>query len=281
MPTISAIIPCFNEGDLVGKAVDSVLAQTQEVTEIFVVNDGSTDPKTNRFLRDFRAPRTTVLHKENGKIASARNHGIRHANSDYLLTLDADDTFHPTFVEKALTRITADERVGAVTCDARVFGIGPERIVRFPGGGLEDFLTGNKSLACCLLRRKCWEDAGGYDEKMTDGYEDWDFWISATERGWMVASVPEPLYNYRQSCGSMAWNADLNRADLVRWIARKHRDSFAKHVDLVLHRREVECQRLRETIDTLKSSWTWRLGRVFTDPSGLLKGLRRRPQKKT
>ena len=58
MSRVSVIMPCFNHGAYVDEAVDSVLAQTYQDFEIIIVNDGSTDPRTNEILRNYSKRQT-------------------------------------------------------------------------------------------------------------------------------------------------------------------------------------------------------------------------------
>jgi hypothetical protein len=53
-------------------------------------------------------------------------------------------------------------------------------------------------MCCSLYKRERWEKLGGYDESMTDGYEDWDLWVRATHAGYTVTSLPRTLFYYRK-----------------------------------------------------------------------------------
>ena len=89
--SISVIIPAYNEGERVGAAVESVLAQTWPASEILVIDDGSTD---NTATVAARYP-VRVIRQRNAGISAARNHGFREATGDWLALLDADDLWQP------------------------------------------------------------------------------------------------------------------------------------------------------------------------------------------
>ncbi|MCM2265310.1 MAG: glycosyltransferase [Desulfuromonadales bacterium] len=94
---ISVIIPTYNYGAVVGRALDSVLAQWEEDVELLVINDGSRD-NTADVLDDYasRYPgKLQVIHQDNAGPAAARNNGIRLASGRYVLLLDADDELLP------------------------------------------------------------------------------------------------------------------------------------------------------------------------------------------
>lgn len=91
-PTVSIIMPCFQNGETLARSVRSVQAQTFEGWELIAVDDGSTDGTLAR-LRVLAAtePRMRVLHQENGGVSAARNAGIDAAQGEWLFFLDADD----------------------------------------------------------------------------------------------------------------------------------------------------------------------------------------------
>jgi glycosyltransferase involved in cell wall biosynthesis len=92
-PQISVIIPTFNRAWSLGRAIDSVLAQTLVPEEIIVVDDGSTD-QTAKVLADYE-DRITVLTQPNAGVSSARNSGIRHSTGEWVALLDSDDEWKP------------------------------------------------------------------------------------------------------------------------------------------------------------------------------------------
>lgn len=91
-PLISVVIPSYNYGHLLPRALDSVLAQWADDLELIVVDDGSRDD-TPALLAGYAArhPQLRAIRQDNGGAASARNHGIREARGRYALLLDADD----------------------------------------------------------------------------------------------------------------------------------------------------------------------------------------------
>src|SRR5258706_15592076 len=92
-PSISVVIPAYRAAKTIGRAIASVIAQTHGVLEVLVIDDGSPDDvsaATERF-----GAAVTVIRKENGGAASARNLGIERARGDWIAFLDADDYWHP------------------------------------------------------------------------------------------------------------------------------------------------------------------------------------------
>ena len=92
---VSVVIPCYNHGEYINEAIGSIISQKYTNWEIIIVDDGSTDKGTIAVLGKINHPRIKIIHKENGHLSSARNCGFRESKGDYILTLDADDKFHP------------------------------------------------------------------------------------------------------------------------------------------------------------------------------------------
>ena len=85
---ISVIIPSYNHGNYLSRAIESVLAQSYQNVEIVVVDDGSTD-NTKQVAESF--PHVVYVYQHNQGLSAARNTGIDASNGKYLLFLDADD----------------------------------------------------------------------------------------------------------------------------------------------------------------------------------------------
>jgi glycosyltransferase involved in cell wall biosynthesis len=92
-PSVSVIIPTYNRGYCVCRAIDSVLKQTYRDYEIVIVDDGSVDDTRERVAQYGDAVR--YLRKPNGGAGSARNEGLRHARGRYVAWLDSDDVWSP------------------------------------------------------------------------------------------------------------------------------------------------------------------------------------------
>jgi glycosyltransferase involved in cell wall biosynthesis len=104
MSYFSIIIPLFNKEKFIQKTLKSVLSQTFTDFEIIIINDGSTDKSEEKVIQNIDT-RIQYYYKENGGVSSARNFGIEKANSEYLTFIDADDYWHPTFLEEMFQNI--------------------------------------------------------------------------------------------------------------------------------------------------------------------------------
>ena len=102
----SVVIPLYNKQRYVGRAVDSVLAQTHDQFELIVVDDGSTDGSAE-VVRNVGDPRLRLIVQDNGGEAAARNAGIRAAVGSHIAFLDADDRWKPDFLAVMRSLIAA------------------------------------------------------------------------------------------------------------------------------------------------------------------------------
>ena len=101
-PTVSVVIPCYNQGQYLDEAVESVISQTYQDFEIIIINDGSNDLETIEILKNYQKPKTRIIHTENQGVIAARNRAIEAAQGKYILPLDADDKIGNTYLEEAV-----------------------------------------------------------------------------------------------------------------------------------------------------------------------------------
>jgi glycosyltransferase involved in cell wall biosynthesis len=105
---VTVVIPTFNRARSLGRAIDSVLAQTYTNFELIVVDDGSTD-NTPELLARF-ANRIQVIRQPNSGPSVARNTGIRAARGKFIAFLDSDDEWLPEKLEQQVP-LMHDERI--------------------------------------------------------------------------------------------------------------------------------------------------------------------------
>lgn len=98
--SVSIVIPAYNSEKVINKCLDSILNQTYKNFEIIVVNDGSKD-NTLKILKEYdkKYDNITVLSKENGGQAQARNDGMKIAKGDFLMLVDSDDFLEEDYLE--------------------------------------------------------------------------------------------------------------------------------------------------------------------------------------
>jgi GT2 family glycosyltransferase len=235
-PRLSVVIPCYDQGEFLLEAVASVERSIEEPCELIVINDGSSEPRTREVLDLLRRSGYRIVDQENGGLAAARNAGIELARSPYILPLDADNRLRPGFVTPALAILDAQPRVAAVYGDRYDFGL-RNGTIDVPPFDLDSLLPFNFIDACALLRKEVWSACGGYDPDMpTPGWEDWDLWIGAAERGWQLHHLPGEAFDYRVRPSSMiSLLADEERRRRMHaYVIAKHRDLYWQRLPEIL-----------------------------------------------
>jgi glycosyltransferase involved in cell wall biosynthesis len=228
-PKISVIIPYYNYGQYIKETVASVLAQTFKDYEIIIIDDESTDTHSIQVLAEIekKYPGIKIIRQKNGHLSNARNNGIKVSQGDFFLSLDSDDTIEPTMLEKCFEAILKDSKLGFVYTFTHFFD--QEDIVwKNQEYNLYDLLWANHPTVCALVRKKAWEEVGGYDENMKAGYEDWEFWIRLGRNGWFGKLIREPLFNYRRHGESMISGSELKHDKIVKYIREKYQDLYSR-----------------------------------------------------
>ena len=119
-PLVSVVVPAYNEGKVISRTIESLLASDYQNFEIIVVDDGSLDDTSQVVRENFGDhPKVKLYAKENGGKASALNYGWRRAKGEIIIALDADTIFPPQTVG-ALARRFADKDIGAIAGNAKV-----------------------------------------------------------------------------------------------------------------------------------------------------------------
>lgn len=239
---ISIIIPCYNDAEYIGQAVNSALFQSYPNIEVIVVDDGS-NPETKKVLEKLNPKIDLLITQDNQGQSKARNIGIKMSKGEYILTLDSDDYLETDFCKEASSLIESSI-VRMVSCHTRCFNAKREWIFKSKGGYLKDFLFESASLNNILFRYKDWKTVGGYDDNMIDGWEDWEFSLRLLKLGGKCEIIPEVLFNYRKRSDSTTSRANANRLKLWRYLLKKHKDLYISNyedfVDFFLDKIERE-----------------------------------------
>lgn len=223
---LSIIVPVYNGATYVAAAIDSVLGQAPQRTEVVVVDDGSTD-ETPLVLRQF-AGRIRVLTQPNAGLANARNAGLRAARGRYVGFLDSDDLYFDGALSALVDYLDKNTQV-AVVAGAWDYIDPSGRRLRGPASAtaalagesaLEALLWTNVFPVHAAVLRRAWALAvGGFDEGL-GALEDYDFWLRLALAGARFASLPTPVARYRQHDLCMTRNWDHMERNVQRFIGK-------------------------------------------------------------
>ena len=189
MMNVSAVIPTFNRGHCLLRAINSVLAQTTPVDEIIVVDDGSDDKTYDLLVKSEllemrgQLPNIRYLYQENKGVSAARNLGIKEAENEYIALLDSDDAWAETKIERQALKLEKKNFSCRITHTEEIWlkdgqRINPKKKHKKSGG----FIFEKCLPLCCispssvLLHRTLFNDYGFFDEKLP-ACEDYDMWL--------------------------------------------------------------------------------------------------------
>jgi glycosyltransferase involved in cell wall biosynthesis len=182
---VSVVIPAYNAADTIGRALDSVAAQTAPPAEVIVVDDGSTDGTAAVVAARTDLPIRLLASPGRGGAAAARNLGIAAARGEFIAFLDADDEWTPDKLARQLAVIVPASRMSFVACRSFEYAhdgspIGPVHpdvpVVTGPEAWRTLLAATFVSTPCVLARRSVLQAIGGFDQTLPIA-EDQDLWI--------------------------------------------------------------------------------------------------------
>jgi glycosyltransferase involved in cell wall biosynthesis len=191
MKKVACYIPCFNARKTIGPCLEAVLAQTYPVSEVVVVDDGSTDGTADEALK-FKV--RVIRHAKNEGLARARNSAIQGIDADYIASVDSDCKPDTDWLAVLMAHFTSDTVGG---CGGKLTEYYREDVCdlwrsihmrQYWDDGEKDpaFLFGSN----CVHSKRALIDAGLYSDKFKSNYEDVD--ISKRLKGAGYSLIYEP-----------------------------------------------------------------------------------------
>ncbi len=184
-PIVSIITPFYKGHEYIMETANCVLSQTFPYFEWIIVNDGSPVENTEEFLSKIEKldSRIHVYHKRNGGLASTRDFGATKVSkeSKYFVFLDDDDVISNTYIETLYYSLETYEDASWAYTD--VLNFGKKELSwkkQFDSKVMEDE---NLLVATAMIRRKDFEEIGGYHYRDKAINEDWLFWLRLIEKG--------------------------------------------------------------------------------------------------
>ncbi len=236
---VSVVITAYKIGPVLSDTIHSVLAQQDvELGTIIVVVDGCGYTRTTRnTLSRFSRGHDGLVQfiwVENGGVSRARNIGARwvlenRPDTDGIYYIDGDDLLNPLAITKSVTTLrhaqadTPDQRVGWTYCNQSLFGDEAPSL-EYPRKAIPSlWLSNNMSQPSCLIDRKMFDAGIFWDEDMRQGIEDWEYWLTAIEAGFIGTNVRDVYLKYRRLTGNRSSLNRANDAITKDYMRRKHK----------------------------------------------------------
>lgn len=272
-PVVSIIVPCYNNGKYLAETLDSVRSQTYLNWECLIIDDGLKDDTRNvaeQFVK--RDKRYKYIYQENKGVSNARNSAIKQSAGKYILPLDGDDKISPEYIADAINVFGSDKMIKLVYCKAETFGT-RNGYWCIPPYSYKGLLIENLIFCSALFKREDFLKTKGYDETMSEGFEDWEFWISFLAESDKVVQLPKVCFYYRLKGISRNPKTDDKEKQMrIRnYVFQKHKDIFQKYFPLpdIIFDYYVSSSELR----SIRDSNSYRIGKAILQPLWLFKRL--------
>ena len=252
MTLLSILLPFRNAADTLAAAVESLLAQTMEDWELWLLNDGSTDESPQMaegYAKQEGRIRSASLAPQG--LVAALNHGIDHSNAPLIARMDADDVCHPERLARQVAFLKEHPEVDLVSCRVAFGGDATAQagyaahvdwlntLLTPEDHGLHRFVDAPVAHPSVLFRRSAVVRFGAYRDGPFP--EDFEMWLRWMEQGARLAKVPETLLTWMDSPGRLSRTDDRYAQDALY---------------------EVKCQYLKQVLPPQRPIWLWGAGRI-------------------
>lgn len=220
-PAVSVILPAFNPGSYLKASVESVLVECSEDVELIVVDDGGTDGSVDALRAH---PRLRVIRQSNTGLAGALRAGIAASSGPLIARMDHDDVNVRGRIARARDLLERHPDVAVVSCWAEVIDEDGQLVGKLAWPWLKDdvmrdlrYVMNNMVHGAAVFRRATYDQVGGYRDVPA---EDYDLWLRMTQKA-DAAIIPEFLYRYRRSPGSMTGREGSRHDASFRALSRE------------------------------------------------------------
>jgi len=227
-PLVSVVVPYFNLAAHLPETLASLAAQTWPRLEVLVIDDGSDDPEAVAVFERMRQrhPQFRFLIQPNAGIGATRNRGLREAEGEFFLCVDADNIARPEMIERFVRGMQHRPDCSALSCyflafaDSVRLSHGQFEFAYRPTGGshVVAALHNVYGDANAIFRTADFRAVGGFETDRGTSFEDWEAFVKLVHCGKRVDVLPEYLFYYRVRDGgfSQVTNGFRNHQRVLR-----------------------------------------------------------------
>ena len=247
-PQVSIIIPNYNTAEYIAETLDSVLSQTFKDYEIIVVNDAAPDSvELKKVLENYWDDIIFIDKARNEGTSATRNLATQEARGEMIAFLDADDTWHPTYLQEQINFLESNS-YDMVYAEAELFGVSNragENLMHnnaAQGDVTRKLLIEGKCHILpsgTLIKKSELLAVGGFDPGVSRT-EDFDLWMRLVFHGTRIGYLRKILFKFRLRPGSGSGDS-LQRLERCTdmWLILQQKLSFTDEEKLII-RRHVE-----------------------------------------
>jgi glycosyltransferase involved in cell wall biosynthesis len=186
MKNVSVVLTCYNGARWISEAIESILAQTYEDFELIIIDDGSTDDSKEMVASHLSDERVRYIYQENRGFSAAVNRGIKEGRGTLVGFIGQDDLWVHNKLELQVKYLSEHKDVDlvhsnycSIDSEGRILSM---RDVKIPNGLTKKevierlFLNNFIGFETVLVKRKCFDEVGFFDERMV-GFSDHDMWL--------------------------------------------------------------------------------------------------------
>lgn len=246
-PRVSTIIPVYNREGLIGRAIESALAQSYPNQEIIVVDDGSTDD-TCHVIKSF-GERVCLISQPNRGPYAARNLGLKNSSGEYVAFLDSDDFWHPERLAKQVPLLETNKELGIVFGNGEIIYEGspkskntffqyygePARGWVFPQLLSRNFIP----QSTVLVRRECFKKFGAFLELPLGA--DFHKWLQVSLH-YQVDYVEDVVFTYTMHSSNISRDRVTQYRNILKVVEHLSASEVDQRALLLLRRRAVELE---------------------------------------
>ncbi len=208
---ISVIMPAYNSEKTIGRAVESVLAQSYPCLELVIVDDGSSDG-TMELIKAYvqKDDRVRFFRNEvNMGVSASRNVGVQNARHDYVAFLDSDDYWLTDKLEKQVLLFEANpDSALCFTASAFISDDGgrSDYILHAPARVKRNEILRQNVISCSSVLARRADLVQTPMASRRDIHEDYAVWLTLLKRYPYAVGLDEPMLVYQVSSGSKSGN---------------------------------------------------------------------------
>ncbi|MDB2562852.1 glycosyltransferase family 2 protein [Sulfurimonas sp.] len=238
---ISVVIPTYNRYEFLKRALESVYAQTYTVSEVIVIDDGSTD-ETSQIQKEF--PQINYIYQKNSGVSSARNLGIKNAMYEWIAFLDSDDTWHR---DKLQLQVELHQKRPDLLIsytdeswirDAKEVKI-PKKFRKYDGDIFSECLSHCIiAPSATLLHISLITKVGSFDERL-EVCEDYDLWLRIAlehEIGLVDKSLITKYAGHEDQLSFKHWGMDRFRVQSLEKLIESSKKEIVRETLLIKYK---------------------------------------------